>query len=124
LLQQAEINQSLSMDFMSDALASGRKFRTLNVRDYFNWEALVIEIAISIAAKRLIRTLEQVIDWRGKPAAIRIDNGPEFNSADFTIWCKEKEMRIHYIQQGKPMQNGYIERWQLPPGNIGCLPVL
>lgn len=105
------MNGSWSMDFMSDALASGRKFRTLNVIDDCNREALVIEIATSIASKRVIRTLEQLIDWRGKPAAIRVDNGPEFTSADFTSWGKEKEINIHYIQPGKPMQNGYIERF-------------
>jgi putative transposase len=87
LLQPAEINNSWSMDFMSDALASGRKFRTFNVLDDCNREALVIEIATSIASTRVIRTLEQLIDWRGKPVAIRVDNGPEFTSTDFTNWC-------------------------------------
>ncbi len=66
---------------MSDSLASGNKFRTLNVIDDCNREALVIEIATSITAKRVVRTLEQLIDWRGKPAAIRVDNGPEFTTA-------------------------------------------
>nr|WP_246343514.1 IS3 family transposase [Adhaeribacter radiodurans] len=111
LLQPVEINSSWSMDFMSDSLASGNKFRTLNVLDDCNREALVIEIATSITAKRVIRTLEQLIDWRGKPTAIRVDNGPEFTSVDFTNWCKEKEINIHYIQPGKPMQNGFIERF-------------
>jgi putative transposase len=87
LHQQVEINNSWSMDFMSDALASGRKFRTFNVLDDCNREALVIEIATSIASTRVIRTLEQLIDWRGKPVAIRVDNGPEFTSTDFTNWC-------------------------------------
>jgi putative transposase len=76
LQQQAAINSSWSMDFMSDSLASGNKFRTLNVFDDCNREVLAIEIATSITAKRLTRTLDQLIDWRGKPAAIRTDNGP------------------------------------------------
>lgn len=96
---------------MSDSLASGSKFRTLNVIDDCNREALAIEVATSIASKRVIRTLEQLIDWRGKPVAIRVDNGPEFRSADFTCWCKERGISIHYIQPGRPMQNGYIERF-------------
>ena len=111
LQKQLELNSSWSMDFMSDSLASGSKFRTLNVIDDCNREALVIEIATSIAAKRVIRTLEQLIDWRGKPVTIRVDNGPEFISADFMTWCKVMEINLHYTQPGKPMQNGYIERF-------------
>lgn len=99
------------MDFMSDGLASGNKFRTLNVIDDCNREALAIEIATSITAKRVTRTLEQLIDWRGKPAAIRVDNGTEFTSADFTGWCKKEDIQIQYTQPGKPMQNGFIERF-------------
>jgi len=111
LLQQAELNSSWSMDFMSDSLASGNKFRTLNVLDDCNREALVVEIATSISAKRVTRMLEQLIDWRGKPASIRVDNGPEFTSAEFTGWCKKAEISIHYTQPGRPMQNGFIERF-------------
>jgi putative transposase len=99
------------MDFMSDSQAAGHKFRTLNVIDDCNREALSIEVATSIVAKSVIRTLEQLIDWRGKPKTIRVDNGPEFTSADFTLWCEKEKIRIYYIQPGKPMQNGYIERF-------------
>lgn len=111
LLQQAELNSSWSMDFMSDSLASGTRFRTLNVIDDCNREALAIEIASSISSKRVVRALEQLIDWRGKPAAIRVDNGPEFTSADFTCWCRENGISIRYTQPGKPMQNGFVERF-------------
>ncbi len=79
--------------------------------DDCNREALAIEIATSVSSKRVIRTLEQLIDWRGKPAAIRVDNGPEFTSADFACWCRENGISIHYTQPGKPMQNGFIERF-------------
>jgi len=111
LQEQVALNSSWSMDFMSDSLASGTKFRTLNVIDDCNREALVIEVATSIGAKRVVRTLEQLLDWRGKPTAIRVDNGPEFTSADFSSWCKKENIIIQYIQPGKPMQNGYIERF-------------
>lgn len=111
LLQQQELNSSWSMDFMSDSLASGNKFRTLNVIDDCNREALAIEVATSIAAKSVIRTLEQLIDWRGKPKAIRVDNGPEFTSADFSLWCEKEQINIQFTQPGKPMQNGFIERF-------------
>lgn len=71
----------------------------------------VYKIATSITAKRVVRILEQLIDWRGKPVVIRVDNGPEFTSADFSSWRKKENITIQYIQPGKPMQNGYIERF-------------
>jgi putative transposase len=111
LQQQVQINQSWSMDFMSDTLVNGRKFRTLNIIDDCNREALAIEIDTSLSARRVIRTLEQVIDWRGKPQMIRVDNGPEYTSRDFEWWCRERGITIQYIQPGRPMQNGYIERF-------------
>lgn len=104
-------NSSWSMDFMSDSLLTGRKIRILNVMDDFNREALCIEADTSLPAERVIRTLEDLIDWRGKPEQIRVDNGPEFTSATFTDWCSSKGISIKYIQPGKPMQNGFIERF-------------
>ncbi len=68
------------MDFMHDQLEDGRCFRLLNVIDDFNREALGIEIDFSLPAERVIRALDQIIEWRGKPAAIRCDNGPEYMS--------------------------------------------
>lgn len=96
---------------MSDSLIGGRKLRTLNVIDDCSREALAIEIDTSLSAKRVIRTLEQIIDWRGKPQHIRVDNGPEFTSKDFELWAREQQISIQYIQPGKPMQNGFIERF-------------
>lgn len=69
-------NRTWSMDFMADQLADGRSFRTYNVIDDFNREGLGIEVDFSLPAERIIRPLNQVIDWRGKPDAIRVDNGP------------------------------------------------
>jgi len=111
-LQQAvAVNHSWSMDFMSDSIMGVRKFRTFNVMDDCTREALAIEIDTSLSSKRIIRTLESVIAWRGKPTAIRTDNGPEFTSKEFEWWCKEHEIEIQFIQPGRPMQNGYIERF-------------
>jgi putative transposase len=73
--------------------------------------ALAIEIDTSLSAKRIIRTLERIIEQRGKPRTIRTDNGPEFTSKDFELWCKDQGIENQYIQPGKPMQNGYIERF-------------
>jgi putative transposase len=72
-------------------------------------EALAIEVDTSLSSKRVIRTLDRIIDLQGKPSAIRVDNGPEFTSKDFELWAKE--ITIQYIQPGRPMQNGFIERF-------------
>lgn len=105
------INASWSMDFMTDSLLSGRKFRTLNLMDDYNREALAIEVDTSLPAERVIRVLEQVIDWRGKPTRIRVDNGPEFISTALGFWCEENDIHLQFIQPGKPTQNAYIERF-------------
>lgn len=99
------------MDFMSDSLVCGRRFRTLNIIDDCNREALAIEVDTSLCAKRVVRTLERVIEQKGKPKQIWVDNGPEFTSKDFESWCADQQINIQYTQPGRPMQNGYIERF-------------
>jgi putative transposase len=111
LVKQEQINQSWSMDFMSDSMVGGRRFRTFNLIDDCTREVLAIEIDTSLSSKRIIRTLERVILERGKPSTIRTDNGPEFTSKDLELWAKDNEIQIQFIQPGKPMQNGYIERF-------------
>lgn len=111
LQQQQGINQSWSMDFMSDSMVCGRKFRTLNVIDDCSREALAIEIDTSLPAPRLIRVLDRIIEERGKPDQIRVDNGPEFTCSLFATWCRDKDISLLYIQPGRPMQNGFIERF-------------
>lgn len=111
LQKQTAVNSTWSMDFMSDTMVHGRKFRTFNVMDDGSREALAIEIDTSLSSKRIIRKLNQIIEERGKPMIVRTDNGPEFTSKDFELWAKEKGISIQYIQPGKPMQNGYIERF-------------
>ena len=106
-----EANCIWALDFVHDALYVGRRFRTLNILDEGVREALAIEIDTSLTGERVVRTLEQIIAWRGKPAAIRCDNGPEFLSQIFVDWCKRQDIEIRYIQPGKPNQNGYIERF-------------
>lgn len=103
-------NQCWSLDFMSDALSDGRKFRVLNIIDDYNRESLKIEVDTSLPALRVQRALDQVIAVRGKPANIRSDNGPEFISQVMEQWGERNKVSWHYIQPGKPMQNAYIER--------------
>lgn len=106
-----DINVCWSMDFMHDQLKDGRCVRLLNVLDDFNREALAIEVDFSLPAQRLIRVVSQIVEWRGKPQAMRCDNGPEFISEAFKQWATEQEIEIMYIQPGNPQQNAYIERY-------------
>ena len=107
----AVLNSTWALDFMTDTLYGGRQFRTLNVIDEGNREALAIEIAISIPSVRVIRVMEELVAVHGKPAALRVDNGPELTAEAFVEWCQAQEIGIRYIQPGKPDQNAYIERF-------------
>ncbi|WP_439882342.1 IS3 family transposase [Pontibacter sp. MBLB2868] len=109
LFQPERINQVWSVDFMSDSLWDGRKFRLLNIVDDYNREILSMEADLSIPALRLIRVLEYLKEFSGLPEMIRVDNGPEFISHKLEGWCKENKVRLVFIQPGKPMQNAYIE---------------
>ena len=117
-------NQAWSMDFMSDGLSDGRSVRTFNVIDDFNREGLAIDVDVSLPSLRVIRSLEQVIEAgrmaerakrvtrrKGKPTAIRCDNGPQYLSAELVQSAKKNAIRLSYIQPGKPTQNAYIERF-------------
>jgi putative transposase len=106
-----KINQSWSMDFMHDQLASGRAYRLFNVIDDYNREGLGIEIDFSLPAERVIRALNQIIEWRGKPEQLRCDNGPEYISQQLAIWANKHGIKLEFIQPGKPQQNAYIERY-------------
>ena len=105
------INQVWSMDFMHDQLTDGRSFRLFNVIDDYNREGLATEVDLSLPAARVIRALEQIIEWRGQPVAIRCDNGPEYVSGELKAWAERKGIRLDHIQPGKPQQNAYIERY-------------
>jgi len=105
------LNEVWSMDFMSDQLTHGRRFRTLNIMDDYNRELCWIEIGLSMPSSSVIEVLNCVIEQRGKPQKIRVDNGPEFISEVFTSFCKNQGIEVQFIQPGKPMQNGFIERF-------------
>lgn len=111
LIQPILPNICWSIDFMSDALMTGQKFRTLNVIDDYNREALDIRVAISLPAIIVTKYLDRIAEKRGYPKEIRTDNGPEFLSKIFINWAKKHKIKINYIQPGKPYQNAYIERF-------------
>lgn len=106
-----EINQCWSMDFMHHKLTDGRSFRLLNVIDDHNREGLAIEVDFSLPAVRVIRTLNQIIEWRGKPKVIRSDNGPEYISDLLAAWSEKQGITLDFIQPGNPQQNAYVERY-------------
>lgn len=105
------INQCWSMDFMHDQLANGRNFRLFNVLDDFNREGLGIEVDFSLPAERVVRALNQIIEWRGKPECIRCDNGPEYISKTLATWADKNGIQLLFIQPGNPQQNAYVERY-------------
>jgi putative transposase len=104
-------NTVWSMDFMADRLEDMRGFRLLNVVDDFNREGLGIEVDFSLPATRVTRALDRIIEWRGAPLAIRVDNGPEYISDCLHQWAETRGIAIQHIQPGKPQQNAYIERY-------------
>lgn len=105
------LNDTWSVDFMSDSLENGRRFRVLNIIDDCNREALLNEASYSIPAERLVDALKRLFSYREKPKRIRVDNGPEFLSKVFTGFCSQHKIELCYIQPGKPTQNAYIERF-------------
>ena len=108
--QCTQINQTWSMDYVSDRLSNGRAFRILNIIDDYSRESLKIEIDFGLPALRVIRALEEIVSIRGYPQSIRTDNGPEFISTALRMWSEKHQITLLYIQPGRPMQNGYIER--------------
>lgn len=99
------------MNFRHNQLSDGRSVRLFNMIDYFNREALCIEVDVSLPASRVNRALEQLIAWRCKPAVICSDNGTEYMSEELKRWAEKQEIRLGYIQPGNPQQNAYIERF-------------
>jgi putative transposase len=105
------LNQVWALDFMADVLYDRRRFRVLTIIDEGNREALALDVGTSIPAARVTRVLEELIALHGRPAAVRVDNGPELVAQTFVEWCDARSIAIHYIQPGKPDQNAYIERF-------------
>ena len=96
---------------MHDQMSDGQSYRLLNIIDDYKREGLAMEMGFSLPASRVIRTLNQLLEYRLAPSTIRCDNGPEFTSQITQSWATQKGIRIEYLQPGKPQQNAYIERY-------------
>lgn len=109
--QPGQPREVWSMDFMSDSLVTGRRFRVFNIIDDYNRQALCTASDFSMPSIRVVGHLKQAIEVYGRPLEIRVDNGPEFLSRIFVSYCTAEGIDIKYIQPGKPSQNGYVERF-------------
>jgi len=109
LVAPRRVNQGWSMDFMADALAYGRRFRTLNLVDEYTREAPAITVDFSLPGARVVRVLEELKQQGRKPEWIVTDNGPEFTGKDLDEWAYKNGVRLETIRPGRPMENGYIE---------------
>jgi putative transposase len=103
------VNQRWSMDFVSDQLAAGRRFRVLNVVDDYSREMVGQLVSVSISGRQVARFLNQLIELRTKPSKIICDNGTEFTSKAMFFWSKEASVQLGFIQPGKPTQNAFVE---------------
>lgn len=104
-------NVTWSMDFVSDRLECGRKFRVFNVIDDCDRNAIAQDVYLSMPAERVVKLLEKAVWIHGKPDSIRCDNGPEFISGTFRDWCRGNGIELCYIKPGCPTQNALIERF-------------
>ena len=107
--QVSAANQRWSLDFVADQLASGQRFRVLNVVDDFTRECLVMHVGVSITGHDVVRELAAVVRFRGPPLAIITDNGPEFAGKALDLWTHELGISHLFIRPGKPVENAYIE---------------
>lgn len=109
LTAASRVNEVWSMDFVSDSLANGRRIKCLTVADDFTHECVDIAVDYGISGQYVTRLLDRAAIFRGYPAAVRTDNGPEFTCRAFIAWAQAHDVRHILIQPGRPMQNGYIE---------------
>jgi putative transposase len=103
------VNESWSMDFVSDRLVSGERFRLLTLVDNFSRESLAIEVGQRLTGDDVVRVLERVTSQRDKPQSIRVDNGPEFISTSLDLWAYFNGVKLDFSRPGKPTDNAFIE---------------
>jgi putative transposase len=97
------------MDFLMDVLSGGRRIRVLAIVDDYTRECLAVETDTSLGGARVVRVLERLAEFRGKPEGIKVDNGPEFSGRVLDAWAYQNKIRLDFIRPGKPVENAYIE---------------
>lgn len=102
-------NEYWSMDFVSDSIVTGRRFRALTVVDNFSRECPVIEVDTSLGGARVVNVLERLSETRGLPEVITVDNGPEFAGKALDEWAYRRRVRLNFIRPGKPIENAFAE---------------
>jgi len=102
-------NERWAMDFMSDCLYNGRKIRILGITDLFTRECLALEVDTSINGKRVANVLDRIVEYRGLPEVITVDNGPEFTGKVLDSWAYIREVQLDFIRPGKPVDNAFME---------------
>jgi putative transposase len=103
------VNEKWSMDFVTDSIVTGRRFRALTIVDDFTRECPTIEVDTSLGGRRVVSVLDRLAEIRGLPKTITIDNGPEFAGRALDEWAYRKGVRLNFIRPGKPIENAYIE---------------
>ena len=112
IAEPARANERWSMDFVTDALGTGRSFRVLSIVDVRTRECLVLEPDTSLPGSRIVQILGGLVAERGRPAVLVSDNGPEFAGRALDQWAYQQGVRLHFIDRGKPIQNAYVESFQ------------
>jgi putative transposase len=109
MLVPDRVNVRWSMDFVSDQLANGRRFRVLNIVDDFSRECVLQVVDFSLSGLRVAKELERLAEHRPLPKTIVCDNGPEFTGKTMFFWSQQSGVKLHFIQPGKPTQNAFVE---------------
>ena len=102
-------NERWSADFVHDQLADGRRFRVLNIVDDYSRVCVGQLTELSISGARMARFLDQLAETRGLPSTLVLDNGPEMTSKAMFFWSQRQQVKLHFIQPGKPTQNAFVE---------------
>lgn len=97
------------MDFVSDSLYDGRRFRALTIIDQYTREAIALEVSNSITGRHVCRVLDWLCELRSAPEAITVDHGPEFTSSALDRWAYENDVTLDFIRPGKPIENANVE---------------
>jgi putative transposase len=109
MIVPSRANERWSLDFVSDQLANGRRLRVLNAVDDFTRECVLQVVDFSISGERVARALDELTQSRPLPSTLVCDNGPEFTSKAMFFWARDRQIKLHFIQPGKPTQNAFVE---------------